>query len=49
MQKLSPDTPVTVKAYHKETGEETTTRMSYKDWMALKKNENYFYKCLQVV
>ena len=41
------DTILTVIAYHKITGKETKTEMTYLKWKSLKKNKNYFYKCLQ--
>jgi len=46
---LDANTILTVKAYHKETGEEFSSEMTLAKWYGLKKSKDYFYKALQCI
>ena len=45
---LSADIQVKVIAFHKNNIDEFTQIMTFGEWLNLKKNKNYFYKCLQL-
>jgi len=45
---LDPNTPLKLIAIHKETGETFEKQITYGEWINFKKNNNYYYKTVQV-
>lgn len=43
------NTPIIIRAFHKESGKQFDKESTYGEWLNLKKDKNYRYIALQVI